>query len=368
MATTSCPVSCACHDNPYNPCSEPGGCGSVGCGREEKRGSCPACRRRDPEDEDGRVCGPCQRWLPVAVNSIPGLYALLGDELIPVELADHRMRPQVDADGQPVRDRKRRLVYGDQPRDPIAHLMPAGPASSVAADEMVSSSPEPTTPLDINVHDLLGPVVRDGGRPIDVTGDNWVPALDTQPRVVWADNGWKPPRRTVVLDRRPALNADGRKVMVPAGDQIGHIPVAQILDQEVRAWIDAGAPGSRWRPTPTVPTMTAWLARRLTWACDTYEPIGEFAHQIRSLRGTLMAALGEFDPDPEPCSGVACKRCDLRMLFRRKDGTNDVECQNPDCLKIYSQVEYLDWSTHIGAYERSQRTPQEVAELLARRD
>lgn len=33
MATSRCPVDCACHANPFAPCSELGGCGSAGCGR-----------------------------------------------------------------------------------------------------------------------------------------------------------------------------------------------------------------------------------------------------------------------------------------------------------------------------------------------
>jgi hypothetical protein len=35
--TAACPVNCTCHNGPHYECSEPGGCGSAGCGRGEVR-------------------------------------------------------------------------------------------------------------------------------------------------------------------------------------------------------------------------------------------------------------------------------------------------------------------------------------------
>jgi hypothetical protein len=210
-------------------------------------------------------------------------------------------------------------------------------------------------PLRLGVLDLLGPVVRDGGRPVDAVADWWLP------RVV--PFGEKVPMvgkdGQVIGYRQPT-----RKVWSPPGDQIGHVPVAQVLDQEVRAWIDAGAPGSRWRPVPTVPVLVDWLVKRLPWAREHYEPIGEFRTTIDRLRGVLMATLDEFDPPPELCVGVECNRCDQRLLYRRHDGTGDVECAGPDCRSVMRAADYREWVKWQGAYQVSRRSPQEVADLL----
>ncbi|MBM0235946.1 hypothetical protein JNW88_00390 [Micromonospora sp. ATA32] len=243
---------------------------------------------------------------------------------------------------------------------------------------------EAPAPIDLHIHDLLGDVIRDGGRPIDVTGDNWIPASRLTPvnvnhdrfRVTeWleeSDDGTTTIRREgrhvrqrlTVMDRQARRDANGRAVMIPAGDQIGVVPVAQVLDQEVRAWIDAGAPGSRYRPTPTIPHLVDWLDKRLDWACDHYAGIDVFADAVQRVRGQMMGALGEFDVEAEQCEGVPCSRCDLRMLFRRQDGTGDVECQNPDCLKVFTVEQYRDLVAYEAAEERAQRDPTEVAELM----
>lgn len=314
---------------------------------DQPRGDCPLCLRRDPEI--GRICEPCRDWQPTALASVADKWMDALALLIPDAEPDDR-----------------EFVAGRRHHDPVAAhaVLTAGAVPGENANPRVSGSREPVAPINLDLHDLLGDVVRDGGRPIDTTGDNWVPKLTTAPRTLWVDNGAKGKRKTTVQDRRPALDQQGRRVMVPAGDQVGFVPVAQIIDQEVRAWQDAGAPGSKFRPSPTVPAMVDWLTNRLPWALERYEPIDAFADAIRLVRGRLMSALGEFDPPDEPCVGVQCKRCDKRLLFRVQDGSGEVECKNPDCAKIYKADEYTDWARHLGGYERSLRSPEEIRELL----
>jgi len=54
------------------------------------------------------------------------------------------------------------------------------------------------------------------------------------------------------------------------------------------------------------------------------------------------------------------------MLFRRNDGTGDVDCENPDCRAVYTAAEYLDLVRGQSRRERQRRTAQEVAELMRR--
>lgn len=344
MPQSSCPVNCTCHQGPHYPCSEAGGCGSAGCGREttnDPRGDCAVCHRRDPEH--GLVCEPCRTWLPTAIRSIPRMAAQLAAEVAP--------EPEPDQERTRSDDAGREHPH----RDPIATTLTASVAPSVPTDKLITTggTGEAPTPLNLHTADLLGPVVRDGGRPIDATGDNWLPVIvDSKPRKVWTDNGWR---------------HVGRREYRPAGDQIGVIPVAVALDQEMRAMADAGAPGALFRPKPTIGNLCDWIVKRLDWACDHYPGVGALAEQVRYVRGQLMAALGEFEVEEELCVGVECNRCTLRMLYRRSDGSGDVECHNPACRKIFTKDEYLTWSTHLGAYEKSLREPAEVTELLKRR-
>ncbi|WP_431728601.1 hypothetical protein [Verrucosispora sp. TAA-831] len=388
--TRACPVDCACHTGPYTPCDVTGGCGSHGC-QPAPTGTCPACQKRDPEY--GSVCEPCRRWLPVALASIPELAARLADELIPADdshdthvlvcrtcglsvppdAARHPGRPEFDhsPSGQ--------WHGGWLPRRIIRRA--AGPAPAIAPDAIVTGGgAEPGTPINLHLHDLLGDVVRDGGRAIDITGDNWIPASNLTPVAVnhdrfevtyhreeHADGTVTAHRehrhirqRVTVTDRRQRRDTNGHKVMVPAGDQIGALPIAVVLDQEVRAWIDADAPGSRYRPNPTIPDLVQWLARRLDWACDHYPGMDAFVVMLRQVRGQAMAALGEFDPEAELCDGVECDRCHLRMLYRRQDGTGDVECHNPDCRRVMRAAEYRDHLREIAPQARQKRPRNRV--------
>lgn len=50
----TCPVNCECHNGPHYACSEPGGCGSAGCGKPV---DCTGCLPRVADD--GLICDPC---------------------------------------------------------------------------------------------------------------------------------------------------------------------------------------------------------------------------------------------------------------------------------------------------------------------
>lgn len=322
MATTSCPVECACHDNPYNKCSEPGGCGSAGCGREEQ-GACPACRRRDPGY--GLVCEPCRDWLPVALSTINTKYGDLPSVLVP----------------------------GDNP------------------DQKVTGSRDPAAPLNLDAEDLLTRVTRLGGIPVDVTRDTMTPATTLElVKVLMArfepsetDHSWW---EMNIFERRPLVDSEGLPVLQPARDQVGYLPVAQVLDAWARHWVIVRDMREH-RPTPTVPTLTRWLADRLPWACDHYDAIGDFAASVRTIRGNLMAVLGEFDTPPQHCDGIPCNRCDRKELFFADDGSGDVICRNQNCLKVFRRPEFDAWKAHLDGYERSRRTPDQIRELLRRR-
>lgn len=349
-------------------------------GDRNTEGNCAVCAKRDAET--GLVCEPCRSWLPRAVASIPIKCADLADELVPADDSTveptylfcrrcghqvpftpdrcHAVHPQPEpADEGEIQPEPCPGVVTDwYPRYAIGHA--AGHASSLAPDIIISGGGgDPGTPLNLHVHDLLGPVVRDGGRPIDKTGDNWVPDPTLTKR-----------RKRVTLKSGERATVDvlvRRRHMIPAGDQIGVIPIAVALDSEVRAMIDGGAPGSGFRPKSTIRSLCDWIDKRLTWACDQYDGIGGLADQIKYLRGQLMSALGEFEIEEELCVGVPCNRCDLQMLFRRSDGTGDVECHNPACRKIFKRDEYVQIAKLHGAYEKSIRDDDEVYDLLARR-
>lgn len=52
-----CPVNCECHNGPYYACSEPGGCGSAGCGRPPGECQGDVYGFRDGEIGTCRTCG-----------------------------------------------------------------------------------------------------------------------------------------------------------------------------------------------------------------------------------------------------------------------------------------------------------------------
>jgi hypothetical protein len=268
------------------------------------------------------VCEPCWAWLPTALAGVEDRYQQLPD-----------------------------------------YLAPSGQTG-----ERVSGTTDPAAPLNLDVADLMTGVVRPGGVPVDGVHGAMEPATElvlARQRMATFDpaageHAWW---WVEAYERRPLVDADGWPVLRPVADQVGYVPVAQVLDSWAREWVEVR--GMRERcPVPTVPVLVDWLTNRLDWACRRFDPIGVFAESVRTLRGQLMSVLGEFDPPPQPCDGVQCKRCDRRELFVVPDGSGDRACANPDCLKIFRQEEFHEWVRHLAGYERSRRDPKEIAELL----
>lgn len=137
----------------------------------------------------------------------------------------------------------------------------------------------------------------------------------------------------------------------PYGDQTGMVPVVWRLDSWARDWQTTLVPDQRL-PVPTVATLAGWLRDRLDLACRHHPAVDEFAAEMRQTVAALDQALGRVPPKPEPCCGVECDRCDLRLLHRRADGSGDVECHNQDCRRVMRASEYADWVRWLGAYER----------------
>lgn len=278
--------SCFCHTGPYAACDIPGGCGSIGCGRDHKTrtGGCVTCAvvrpdatPRDPHnppvcDGDRRLIG---RWL-ADIN-------LLHDDLTtpepPVIDLRRNERWTKDHKGRPA-------LRGTVWNDPIAPLGGMGPTAARNTQPRTSGSRERPIPINTSRHDLTAPA-RNTGHPGD--------------------------------------------------DQIGHLSAATILDAWVRNIRDLLQPGHHL-PDPEVGALAGWLRNRTDLICDQHPDVATYAEALKLLRGALRAAAGQIDPPPQPCDGVTCVRCDQRALFRKPTDTYRAECGN--CGTLYTDDEY----------------------------
>lgn len=248
---------------------------------------CPICAKREPRYS--QVCEVCRARLAAQLWELTDLYAVASAALVPGSRARQR----------------------------------------------VSGSRERGLPVAAGVMDLLIPVVRLGGRPVESTRDTMVPmvrAWRTSTEVT-LDNGG-----VVVVEQwhREVVTIDGEPVMVPAGDQtgtgvrIGEVllplrPVAVVLDSWVRDWIDIRAMRET-RPRRVVPVMQQWLSNRLDWACSHHPAVGDFAGEMTSALFALRAALNVSRQKirlREPCPS-----CNMVLSLVRDPGGKIVECQN----------------------------------------
>jgi hypothetical protein len=132
------------------------------------------------------------------------------------------------------------------------------------------------------------------------------------------------PLRVDALDL--TMPARGGTVHDQRGDQIGHVPVASILDQWVDDWREHRARGERRPEPPTVAVLVGWLDVRLDDACQDHPAIDEFAAGMRQLRADLRREVGDVDPGPRrrawPCPG-----CGQLALVADEDHVRCAVCE-----------------------------------------
>lgn len=133
-------------------------------------------------------------------------------------------------------------------------------------------------------------------------------------------------------------------------DQVGQPSAAAILETWVRDWSEQ----LRDRPGPTVPDMVRWLKANLDWAARHHDAVDEFIAETRTLHARLVQVLGEREPQPEHCP-TPCRSCDERNLYRRPDGSGDVDCHT--CGLIYRRTDYDRWTALVAASAKRLMAP-----------
>lgn len=179
------------------------------------------------------------------------------------------------------------------PADPIAYHLASGPVPGPSAGGRVTGSREPPLPIRTDAHDLAMPA-----------------------RVL------------------PPYNED----------QVGHPPIAAVLDGWVRDWRTHRSRGEGL-PEPTVEMLSEWLLNRLDDAADTHPAVDEFGEDLRGIHGALRAQLGVVET-PDYKVGVPCRECN-RLTLYRSNGSDYVECGS--CPSLLSPDDYTRWTGLVAA-------------------
>jgi hypothetical protein len=133
-------------------------------------------------------------------------------------------------------------------------------------------------------------------------------------------------------------------------DQVGHLPVAAILDSWADDWRMHRRRGEG-PPEPVVPALCRWLGDRVEDACDDHPAIGDFADELRGIRSVLYGVLGLNDV-PDVKHGVPCRSCDALALVQYAPSeymaTNWVECTA--CGLLLNDEEYAIWVALVSAH------------------
>lgn len=138
-------------------------------------------------------------------------------------------------------------------------------------------------------------------------------------------------------------------------DQTGNPSVSTVLWLWAQDWRETRAQRET-QPDPDVPSLAKWLANRLEWAAEEHPAVDEFIRELGGLYGRLLAVLGETERKAEPCLGIPCRYCRRPMLFRRPDGSGDVDCRHADCQAVYRADEYHRWTIALLAQSRQADT------------
>lgn len=339
-----------------------------GCDGGDCRGCLPA------EAVVGCVCERCFNRQTSTMTEIGELYERLVELAtgVPVVVDDRpaleRIATAADGTlvqwGEPLRvhvngctgtwpDGTECLGCGPAPRmrDPVAATVGAGAVTHSGAPR-VSGTPSPTAPISLDAFDLLAP-----SRPWTVSAGQ-----SYDPYAYWAGKtrpvricrcGW--PLRQVEGHRQKPT---GEHRWLDWKDQTGQPSVATALDLWVRDWSEQGAGAL---PAPTVPELLRWLKARWDWAAKNHPAVREFITETRALYHRLLTVLGEREPLPEPCYGIACRSCHQRNLFRRPDGTGTVDCHS--CGLVLKAAEYDDYLRDLAP--RSKRAHVEAKAIVA---
>lgn len=313
---------------------------------------CVLCPTRERIPYRGRVCEACRRWLHSMIGDV---HAYADDLTAPVDLV-----PDLRTIPAPFGPRLRAWHDLDQDatvrrRDYINAILPSGSAGNPTRNAPVSGSREPAMPINADAVDILMPP-RQGSVPAtvlpamivdsDTVKHHYIRIVDGQPEYVVEE--------VTGLTRRFAIGDDGFPVFVDALDQIGHLPLAAVLDSWVRDWREIREAGEGL-PDAHIADMTRWLQTRTDWACDNLdaEILVSFADEIRSYRSAMAGILGIVDV-PDYKYGVACPKCASLTLFRRIGGPADgslwVECST--CTAMLSPSEYEEWTMTRAAQVR----------------
>jgi hypothetical protein len=172
--------------------------------------------------------------------------------------------------------------------DQVSSVLPSGPLNGSRTAPRVSGSGEPSTPIRLDVTDLLMPA------------------------------------------RRASLFIGGQ-------DQIGHLSVATELEFWVTDWADVRREG---RPLPLVPDLCRWLLDRLDDACKSYPALDEFAAAVTGIHRTLLGVNGLYAARPHVMDRE-CPRCDLVGALTLEPDSRYIVCHA--CGTAMTEDDYAEY-------------------------
>lgn len=286
---------------------------------------CVICQERPPED--GQVCARCGGRLSGALRQIPALCVKIAEDMEAIE-ADYG-------------DRVRRFVVAGEVRvqryrvdpDPVAHALPAASIPRRGALR-VTGTRERSLPIGVDASDLLAPA-----RPGERIRDTLVPKIEAYPTdefdhlTVWS---------RVVIQRRwvreVVRDAFGQVVMVPAGDQAGHMSVEGWLASWASYW--AYLRGLREHPPSGRERLCGWLAERLGWALVEFDGLPDFAAELSVVFGALLGLAYGGEQRPKVMK-APCPKCGFLTLVQPWPDAS-IECATGGCGDLWSPEEYAE--------------------------